>query len=218
MRYSSSIKKLAKQINSLSEEQYQNLLNELNQVKVTSLHTVAKDGYKKQTEQYESLMKRVNNVIYSYDYTSRYLGEISARIFGADFLTERQKKHILFKEDHMGSVEYYLQKGYWYIWNLNNDMRSPGRFALTRYYIQSLKPSIRKLKLLKKLYFFSQRDSYLHQSYKESLQMYIFIEICKFDTDLSLGCTYEYNELKEKTKMFFLDRWEDYVWKVEKTL
>lgn len=126
----------------------------------------------KQLYKYKKMLKKINTLIYSedlYKLNSGFIDELEFKIEVDEDLSEIQKRYLIKKLDSYPLTFGYLDKGYKYIWNLNNNIRSYSLYIRTMYYISSLESINKKKLLIERMLKFIEYDKIISKHRKQNV-------------------------------------------------
>ncbi|SHH59645.1 DUF7768 domain-containing protein [Sporanaerobacter acetigenes] len=168
----------------------------------------------KRVYNYQKYLKGVNDLLYSgdlYKIDYSFKSYLEGRIEDDDILSETQKKYLSNKLHSYPFTFDYLDKGYRYIWNLNNDIRNDTLYVRTMYFIKFLEWGDKKVSLMKKMFNFIRNDKAISEHRKRKIVEDLYYEIVKqselekHPKNFMLKEIYKYEDIHDLLEAFLED-------------
>lgn len=121
---------------------------------------------------YKKSLKKVNDILYSgdiYRLRNDFINNLEFEIEVEEDLSEIQKEYLIGKLNSYPLTFGYLDNGYRYIWNLNNNLRNYSLYIRTMYYIKSLEMGNRKMFLMEKMFKSIKHDKLIIEHRKQDI-------------------------------------------------
>lgn len=160
---------------------------------------------------YQNYLKEINDLIYSGDlYKIDYdFGiDLESRVKADNTLLEAQKRYLINKLYSYPLTFDYLDKGYRYIWNLNNNTRNGTLYIRTMYYIKFLEWGDKKINLMRKMFNFVKKDKVILEHIKKSIVESLYYEILgqseleRHPKSFMLKQIYKYEDMYDLVEVF----------------